>query len=59
MTIPIRIERLQAAEDVCHTLMLMMATGMLEIHQESREFLAKSMDKWVDMATEDGILKEG
>jgi len=45
-------ERSKAAEAVCSTLLTMMAFGGLDVPIEDREFLAPSMQKWVDLADE-------
>lgn len=48
--------RLEAAEEVCWTLLLMMALGGLEIPQEWRDYLYGSYGKWTDLAVDTGIL---
>lgn len=54
------IERLHAAEDVCWTLMVMMDLGMLPIQDEpTRDFLAKPMLKWAEIAVAHGLMGEG
>lgn len=52
-------KRRSAAEDVCWAIMLMMSLGGLEIDQEWKDFLAKPMQAWADLAAETGILGEG
>lgn len=49
-------ERLEAAEDVCWTLLMMMALGGLELEQEWRDYLTGSYEKWTDLAVATGIM---
>lgn len=48
------LERLQAAEDVCYTLILMMHIGLLEggpfEHLDVRTMLGEPMEKWSNLA---------
>lgn len=48
--------RLEAAEEVCWTLLMMMALGGLEIPQEWREYLNRTYEPWSDLAVETGIM---
>lgn len=52
-------ERLEAAEKVCWSLMVMMNFGGLELDIEWRRFLAEPMQEWVDLAVSTNIMKEG
>lgn len=51
-------ERLEAAEEVCWTLIVMMQLGGLNIPHAERVFLMNTYGPWVDLAVETGILKE-
>lgn len=43
------LERRDTAEEVCHTLLLMMGLGLLEIPMENRDMLADVMEVWSDL----------
>jgi hypothetical protein len=45
-------ERYKAAEDVCWTLILMMAFGGLDLPDIEREWLGERMQKWSDISDE-------
>lgn len=49
-------KRRDAAEEVCWTLLIMMAFGVLEIPRDAREFLSRTYDKWADLAVETGVM---
>lgn len=51
-----RRARRDAAEEVCFTVLLMMAFGELEIPVEARALLAEPMQEWADRAQEGGLL---
>lgn len=51
--------RLELAEDVCWTLLMMMALGGLEIEQEWRDYLAGPYEKWADQAVRTGVMDQG
>ena len=51
-------KRLKAAEDVCYTILLAMALGGLDIPLEDRQFIAKPMEKWVDLSVKSGLIRE-
>jgi hypothetical protein len=50
-------KRKEAAEEVCWALMLMMDLGGLDIPMEWREELGKSMEEWVELAVQTGIMR--
>jgi hypothetical protein len=52
-------ERLHAAEDVCWTLLMMMALGGLEIEQEWKDYLFGPYDKWTKLAVDTGVMETG
>jgi hypothetical protein len=43
-------KRLKAAEEVCWTLILMMAFGGLNLPDDERQILANPMEKWSDLS---------
>ena len=51
-------ERKKAAEEVCWTLLLMMAVGSLDLPDEDRKWLSTSMQKWSDLAHKTGQLPD-
>lgn len=51
-------KRRKAAEDVCWTLMLMMALGGLDdVPMEWRPLLADSLQSWADIAVDTGVMQ--
>lgn len=50
--------RLETAEEVCWTLMLMMGLGGLQLSPGWRTFLGEPLQKWADLASEQGIMNE-
>lgn len=51
-------KRRKAAENVCWTVLLMMELGGLEIPLEWREYLAKPMQEWVELAHATGEIRK-
>jgi hypothetical protein len=49
-------ERLEAADEVCWTLIVMMQLGGLDIPFEERKFLMDTYGPWVQLAVESGDL---
>lgn len=52
----LELKRLRAADEVCWSLLLMMAVGALDIPMEEREWLRTTFEPWADLAVETGVL---
>lgn len=53
-------ETLKAAEDVCWTVLLLMAFGGLDLPDDECEILRKPMQKWADLSDEyDALVADG
>jgi len=45
-------ERNKAANEVCWTLIIMMAFGGLDLPDDDRQFLGERMERWADISDE-------
>lgn len=55
------LARYEAAEEVCFTLLVAMGLDILppsEVSNAGRDFIAKPMDRWAELAEQAGLLAE-